>query len=218
MQLISVNLGQAEPIEGAGKSGLTGIFKRPVLHPVQVHGLGMTGDTICDTQHHGGLDQAVYVYGTLDYQWWEDELGVPLAPGTFGENLTLSGLTSKDLRIGDRFEIGSVILEVTSPRVPCSTLAARMGDPAFLKKFRAAERPGAYCRVLQEGTLQAGDPVRHGVYTEEVVYMNELFQDFFEPPQDRERIIRHLKVPLHHEVREDRKKQLLKVQKTQQGG
>lgn len=217
MQLISVNLGQAEPIEGAGKSGLTGIFKRPVLAPVQVHRLGMTGDTICDTQHHGGLDQAVYVYGVLDYQWWEQELGVPLAPGTFGENLTLSDLTSKDLLIGDRFEIGSVILEVTSPRVPCSTLAARMGDPAFLKKFRAAERPGAYCRVVQEGTLQVGDPVRHRVYAGEAVQMNELFVDFFQPSEDRERIRRHLTVPLHHEVRADREKQLLKLQKAPEG-
>ncbi|GGJ46702.1 MOSC domain-containing protein [Deinococcus roseus] len=207
MQLIGVDLGQAELIEGAGKSGLTGIFKRPVLTPVHVGALGLTGDTICDTRNHGGPDQAVYVYGMLDYQWWENELGVPLLPGTFGENLTLSHLASSNLLIGDRFEIGSVVLEVTSPRIPCSTLAARMGDPTFVKRFRAAERPGAYCRVLQEGTLQAGDPVTHRVYPGEPVRLNQLFEDFFEPPRDLQRIRRHLAAPVHHEVRQDREKQ-----------
>ena len=103
----------------------------------------------CSTQkHHGGPDQAVYVYLSEDYDWWSKTLGRPIAPGTFGDNITISGLTSADLAIGDRLIAGDVVIEVTTPRIPCNTLAARMGDPGFVKAYRDAGRPGAYCRVI----------------------------------------------------------------------
>ncbi len=152
MRLVSVNIGQEQALSHAKASGKTGIYKRHISTPVPVTAAGLQGDVICDTKNHGGVDQAVYVYGVPDYQWWSQELGHDVAPGTFGENLTVTDLESAEVSIGDRLRIGPVVLEVTAPRIPCVTLARRMDDPAFLKRFRAAERPGVYCRVLREGT------------------------------------------------------------------
>lgn len=153
MKLISVNVGKAQPI--AAKSGMSGIFKQPTQEAVAVTALGLQGDAIVDTQNHGGVDQAVYIYTVEDYDWWAAELGRPLAPGIFGENLTLAGAESASWAVGDCFAIGSVILQVTSPRVPCVTLATRMGDPQFVKKFT---RAGASRRLLPRAAR--GQPTR----------------------------------------------------------
>ncbi len=157
MELISVNIGQLRPLQTGKATRQSGIFKLPVTTPVTITTLGIADDAIADSKHHGGPDQALYVYTTPDYAWWSAELGTDLEPGTFGENLTISGLESGRCAIGDRLNVGSVVLEITAPRIPCSTLAARMDDPTFVKRFRAAERPGLYCRVIQTGVVQAGD-------------------------------------------------------------
>lgn len=159
MKLLSVNIATPHSIEG--KSGLSGIFKQPQSGPVAIHPLGLENDAIVDTENHGGLDQAVYIYGTPDYDWWAAELGQELAPGTFGENLTFSELESATIRVGDRFQIGEVLLEVTFPRIPCVTLARRMNDPGFVRKFHKAKRPGIYTRVLREGVVEAGMEAKH---------------------------------------------------------
>ena len=151
MKLVSVNIGSKGTVEHPDKTVITGIFKRPVTGPVRIGGLGLEGDFIGSAKHHGGPDQAVYIYGTTDYDWWSRELGRTMEPGIFGENLTIGGLESAPVCIGDQFLVGSAVLQVTAPRIPCVTLAARMGDPAFVKRFRQAERPGLYCRVLQPG-------------------------------------------------------------------
>ncbi|ADI13390.1 MOSC domain-containing protein [Truepera radiovictrix] len=194
MQLLSVNVGQARAI--VAKSGRSGIFKRATTERVRVTRDGLLGDTICDTENHGGPDQAVYLYGAPDYAWWSEQLGRTLAPGTFGENLTVSGLESATLQVGDRFRVGEVVLEVTAPRIPCVTLAVRMGDPAFVKRFRHAERPGVYCRVLHEGDVWAGAEVRLEPYTGATVGVLELFRDFFRPERDEKTLRRHLAAPI----------------------
>lgn len=140
-----------------GRTTRTGLFKEPVP-AADVVAEGVVGDTVVETRHHGGPDQAVYVYGADDLAWWSAELGRPVDPGTFGENLTLSTLGSP-VRIGDRYRLGEVVLEVTAPRIPCFKLAARLGDPDFVHRFRAAERPGFYARVLRPGRVHTGDPV-----------------------------------------------------------
>jgi len=117
--------------------------------------LGLEGDAVLNERHHGGPDQAVYVYRQEDYDWWSARLGTTLAPGTFGENLTVSGLPGPDLAIGTRLVFDEVVLEVTAPRIPCNTLAERMGDAKFAKAFVRAERPGCYCRVRTPGALHA---------------------------------------------------------------
>ena len=142
MHVVSVHRGQAEPMSTAKASGCTGIYKRPLLGAVAITADGLSGDAMCDTENHGGVEQAIYIYGTPDYAWWSRTLGRVLEPGIFGENLPVTGRASAHVFVGDRVHIGTVTLEVTAPRIPCVTLARRMDDPAGLKKFRAAERPG----------------------------------------------------------------------------
>ena len=164
--------------------------------PVRITSLGLPGDAICDVENHGGADQAIYLYGAPDYAWWSAELGWEVEPGTFGENLTIGGLESAQLQIGDCLHVGAVTLQVTAPRIPCSTLAARMGDPGFVKRFRAAERPGLYCRVLREGTVQVGDAVRSEPYAGLTIPAIELFRTFFISDMDAATLRRHLAAPL----------------------
>ena len=203
MQLISVNIGQERSIQNGKRTEATGIYKLPVTTPVQVTTMGLAGDAVVDVENHGGVDQAVYVYGAPDYAWWSAQLGYELAPGTFGENLTIDGLESAGLTIGDMLQIGAVTLQVTAARIPCATLAARMGDPGFVKRFRAAERPGAYCRVLQAGAVQTGDPVKLDRYTGETITLVEMFRDFYDPHPSAETIRRHLAAPIAVRARVD---------------
>ena len=208
MQLLSINIGAARAVDPARPHDITGIYKEPVAGPVQVTRLGLPGDAIISTRHHGGPDQAVYVYGGADYAWWAGELGRELAPGTFGENLTIGDLESAPLVIGDRLHIGGVLLEVTAPRIPCDTFARRMGDPDFVARFRAAERPGCYCRVIHEGTIQVGDPVTLEPYAEEPVTIGEVFRDYYEREHSLKDIYRFLAAPLAERARETKQRQM----------
>lgn len=218
MRLFSVNTGRGRSIQNAKKSGKTGIYKLPVRGPVRIAASGLEGDEVCDLENHGGVDQAVYVYGTPDYVWWSEVLGGELDPGTFGENLTVTGLESARRCIGDRLRIGSVILEVTAPRIPCVTLAARMGDPAFLKRFREAERPGLYCRVIREGRVRTGDAITLEPYRGEKVTALEVFRDFFDPNPGEATIRRHLAAPIAIRARVEKEKQLEEIQAQRTGG
>lgn len=211
MQLISINIGAARAIAKAGKSGRTGIFKEPVPGPIAITVEGIGGDAICDTRNHGGPDQAVYVYGTDDYAWWSAELGRDLEPGTFGENLTIAGLASAAYSIGDRLHIGTAVIEITSPRIPCSTLAARMGDPGFVKRFRHAERPGLYCRVITPGVVQRGDSVIVEPYVGPTVTALEMFRAFYAPDDSEASLRRHLAAPIAIRARADKQAQLDKL-------
>ncbi len=211
MRLLSVNVGDETPIEGAGKSGKTGIYKRPVWGPVEILSGGIAGDKISDKKNHGGPDQAVYVFGAPDLEWWSEDLGRDLPPGTFGENLTVSDLESAAVCVGDRLEIGPVVLEVTAPRIPCLTLAVRMGDPAFLKRFRRTERPGVYCRVVMEGEVRVGDAVALTPYPGERVPVLEVFRAFFDSDPGEEVLRRQLSVPIAVRARRAYEEQLAEL-------
>lgn len=158
MHIVSVNVGRRRRLDDRSFAGDTGIFKTTRAAPVRVGPLGLEGDDVVNTRHHGGPDQAVYAYREEDYRWWSEQLGQALGPGTFGDNLTLAGLPEAAVPIGARLRFSEVLLEVTAPRIPCNTLAARMGDPAFVKRFVRAERPGLYCRVIDPGSVRAGEP------------------------------------------------------------
>jgi MOSC domain-containing protein YiiM len=211
MQVLSINIGSVRTIGNANVSGQTGIYKLPIIGPVQVTADGLADDAIVDTKNHGGPDQAVYVYGGADYAWWTAELGQELAPGMFGENLTISELESAPLAIGDRLHVGGVILEVTAPRIPCWKLAQRMGDPGFVKRFRAAERPGAYCRVVREGEILTGDAVTLEPFARESITIVEVFRDYYEPDRDPAAIRRFLAAPIAIRARTDKERQLREV-------
>ena len=147
----------------------SGIGKQPVTDPVEVRdpgpkrgglGSGLVGDVIGDQRHHGGSDQAVYAYSRESLDGWERALGRDLPAGWFGENLTTEGLDVDGAVLGERWRIGStVVLQVSSPRIPCGTFRGRMGEPGWLRRFADAARPGAYLRVVVSGTIQAGDPI-----------------------------------------------------------
>lgn len=155
----SVNVGRPRMVERGGEQVPTGIWKQPVAGRVTAAGVNLAGDDQADRTVHGGPDKAVYSYAREDYEWWETQLGRPLAAGTFGENLTLRGVDINSSLIGERWRVGSVLLEVSEPRFPCWKLSTRMEDPQFLKAFSHALRLGAYLRIIEEGELGAGDPV-----------------------------------------------------------
>ncbi len=148
--------------------GRTAIDKRPVTGPVAVGELGIAGDEVGDTRHHGGPDQAVYAYAREDLDFWEAELGRPIRDGHFGENLTTEGIDLNALEIGTRLQVGEpatgVLLEVAYVRTPCQDFKGWMGESGYdptvwVKRFTAAARPGPYLRVLRPGLIEPGDPV-----------------------------------------------------------
>ena len=167
MKLAAINIGMPRTVDmGAGPES-TAIFKKTVDGPIEVTEDGLVGDAVGDTEHHGGPDQALYVYFGADYAHWEELLERALEPGVFGDNLTIDGsdsraatLSSKDLWVGDRLSVGRVVLEVTAPRIPCGTFARRMELPAgFIERFRNELRSGVYVRVLESGAVAVDDPV-----------------------------------------------------------
>lgn len=200
MRISSVNVGKPEQIGIPGKSMMTGICKRPVEGSVRVGEQGLEGDEIVDAKHHGGPDQAIYAYSADDYRWWAQATGRQFPPGLFGENLTIEGLPG-NLFIGDRLLAGDVVLEATSARIPCGTLATRMEDPGFGLAFRKAARPGVYFRVLNPGAVQAGDSVTLVENPVGAVTVLDLFQFAYETSHDAERLQRFLEAPIATRVR-----------------
>ena len=211
MQVVSVNVGRARPVSLGKTTRETGIHKRPVQEAIRIGVDGLVGDAVCDVRHHGGLDQAVYVYGAADYAWWSAELGEVLEPGTFGENLTIGELECSRLKVGDSLCIGAVELQVTAPRIPCGTLAARMGDPGFVGRFRDAERPGVYCRVLKEGSVRAGERVVVEPFVGDTIPVLELFRAYYEPAPSEAELRRLLLAPLASRARRDTEAKLQKL-------
>lgn len=207
--LLSVNRGKPEPIPA--KSAVTGIFKRPVEGPVEIDAQGLRDDAIIDRRHHGGVDQAVYLYFGDDYEWWSGELGETIAPGTFGENLTIGGVAGRQVSVGDRFTIGNVVLEVTSHRTPCMVFAARMGDPGWVRRFHRAGRPGAYCRVIEPGSVEAGKPVKYQLFEGERTSVAELMAQDGVREIDPEFMRRALTAPVHYKMRADYQNRLARL-------
>ena len=166
--MISVNVAQVRP-NPFKPTDVTGMEKRPVTGPVHVRapgpegdgrGSGLVGDTIGDRAHHGGDDQAVYAYSREQLDSWQDVLARALPDGAFGENLTTTDLDVSGALVGERWRIGSSLeLQVTSPRIPCSTFRGWIGVRGWLRTFAAAALPGAYLAVVTPGDVQAGDTV-----------------------------------------------------------
>ncbi|GAA3232670.1 MOSC domain-containing protein [Actinocorallia longicatena] len=153
--VVSVNVGRVRDVEW----GPSAIDKRPVAGPVAINELGLDGDEQADRRNHGGPDQAVYAYAREDLDHFEGELGRELRDGRFGENLTLRGVDVNGALLGERWRVGGALLEVRSPRVPCGKFKAWLDERGWVKRFAAEGRPGAYFRVLETGTIGAGDSV-----------------------------------------------------------
>jgi MOSC domain-containing protein YiiM len=155
----SVNVGAVRSVERGGQTIETAIFKEPVQGRVPLRGVNLRGDDQADRSVHGGPFQAVYAYAREDYDWWQVELARDLLPGQFGENLTTSGIDVNAARVGERWRVGSAVLQVTTPRIPCYKLAMKMSDPKFIKRFAKALRPGAYFSVIEEGEMAQEDAI-----------------------------------------------------------
>ena len=198
MKISAVCTGSPERLPG--KKYKTGIYKHPVNGAVMIDAEGLVGDAICNRTYHGGADQAVYIEGSLTLDWWSDELGRPVTPGTFGENLVIDGLDNRDVAVGDRFIAGDLVLEVTSARVPCATFAAKMEDRLFVKRYTKAARPGIYCRVIANGIAEAGMAVDYRPFPGGKVTMPELLKTFGRKLSDDDRE-RYLAAPIHYKLR-----------------
>jgi MOSC domain-containing protein YiiM len=199
MKILAVCLGRPEILPG--KKYKTGINKLAIGGPVMIDAEGLVGDAILNRKHHGGVDQAVYIQGSLDIEWWSRELGRELHYGMFGENLVIENLESQMLAAGDRFAIGEVLLEVTSPRMPCATFAAHMGDPKIVKRYTQAARPGAYARVLKGGMVEAGQSVTSIPYDGERVTMADMMATYGRKLSEADRA-RYLSAPVHYKTRD----------------
>lgn len=199
MKILAVCIGNAERLPG--KSYKTGINKHAISGGVLVDAEGLLGDAICNRKHHGGVDQAVYVEGSLTLDWWSAELGRTIEPGAFGENLVIDGLDNTTVAVGDRFIAGDLVLEVTSARIPCATFAARMGDPLFAKRYTRAGRPGIYCRVIAPGTVTTGERVEWQPFEGARVTMPEMMATFGKRLSAEDRA-RYLAAPIHYKLRD----------------
>jgi MOSC domain-containing protein YiiM len=156
----SVNVGRPRRVPWHGRVVTTSIWKEPIGGKVAAAGVNLDGDDQADRRVHGGATKAIYAYASEDYRWWAGELGTQLAPGTFGENLTVAGIDLRTAIVGERWQVGSITVRVTEPRIPCFKLGIRMGDAAFVGRFADAARPGTYLSIEQPGDVEAGDDVR----------------------------------------------------------
>ena len=201
MKLLSIHRAQGtRTVDLGSRLVATGIDK-PEVAESRIDALGLVGDVIADRKHHGGLDQAVYVYSREDADWWQTEYGYPVPNGGFGENLVLDSFGAEPVRVGDRFSIGDVTLEATAPRAPCAIVVAHVGDRDFIGRFRGAGRPGVYARVLTYGTVSTG----MGVHRERgsLIHptLSEVFAAHYDINTDRDTLKRILASPVAERAR-----------------
>lgn len=191
-KLLSVNVGGIRQFDYHGRPAVSAIWKSPVMGRVAARGVNLEGDDQADRESHGGPDKAVYAYAIEDTRWWEEVIGRSLEYGEFGENLTTERIHVTNALVGERWEIGSTVLEVSEPRVPCWRLAVRMEDNGFPRQFTKAGRPGTYLRIAVEGTLGSGDEIRVVERPDHDLTIGDVFRIF---TRDREEAERLLTVP-----------------------
>ncbi len=199
-RVVSVNVGRPRPVKTGRRIVDTAIWKSPVDGPVQVRGVNVDGDEQADRSVHGGPDKAVYAYAIEETRRWETELGRDLVGAVFGENLTTRDIDVSGALVGERWRIGTTLLEVAQPRLPCFKLGIRLGTPAFVRQFALAARPGAYLRIIEEGHLRSGDEIDVVHRPDHEVTMRLVFRAIL---LDRTLIPRALQAPqLPHDLRE----------------
>jgi MOSC domain-containing protein YiiM len=204
-RVVSIQVGQPHAVEHAGRMEYTAIFKQRVEGPVHLGALGFSGDTPGDTLRHGGPNQAAYAYPREHYAHWAMRLPSRIdEPGLFGENLTTAGLLETDVCHGDILRLGAARVQVTTPRVPCFKLGIRTGDPTIMAPLLASGRLGFYLRVLEEGPVQAGDPIELDAADPDGLRMSDLIAALFAPGAPAELIGRALAIatlPPQHRAR-----------------
>jgi MOSC domain-containing protein YiiM len=191
MHVVSVNVGQPQPVPWRGRMTRSAIFKEPVGGRVAVRRHNVDGDAQADLSVHGGPEKAVYAYPSEHYSWWHEQVPEAALPwGAFGENLTLAGLLETEVRIGDEFVVGTARLVATQPRLPCFKLGIRFGDQRMVKRFWEAGRPGVYFAVAAEGDVAAGDPIERVRTDPAVLTVANIFDLMFDDKEDVARLQR----------------------------
>jgi len=188
-RVLSLNVGAVREVEWRGERVTTAIWKAPVAGRVALRGVNFAGDDQADRTVHGGPDKAVYAYASEDYAWWRDHSNVAAEPALFGENLTTEGLDLAAALVGERWAVGSALLEIAQPRLPCYKLGIRVGDASFLRTFLVAGRLGAYLRIVREGDIGAGDSIEVIARPEHGVTLRDM-AEALEEPAKRERLRR----------------------------
>jgi len=158
--VLSVNVGTPREFEYEGRPAKSAIWKLPVKGRIAARGVNLDGDDQADRKAHGGFDKAIYAYAVEDIRWWEQQLGRALAYGEFGENLTTEGIDVNNALVGERWQIGTIVVEVSEPRIPCWRLGVRMNDKMFPRRFTEASQPGTYLRIIVEGDVGESDEIR----------------------------------------------------------
>ena len=188
-KVLSVNVGGIREFDYHGRPAVSAIWKSPVTGRVAARGVNLDGDDQADRDAHGGPDKAVYAYAVEDARWWGDDLGRSVECGEFGENLTTEGIDVNGALVGERWEVGSSVFEVSEPRVPCWRLAVRMEDKLFPRRFVEVGRPGAYLRIVTEGDLGTGDEVRVVERPDHDLTVGDVFRIFTRDRDDAERLL-----------------------------
>jgi ferredoxin-NADP reductase/MOSC domain-containing protein YiiM/ferredoxin len=195
-RLLSVNVGMPKNVDWQGRTVFTGVFKDPVVGPRRVRELNVEGDGQGDLAGHGGEQRAVFVYQIDSYRYWERELGRnDFTYGQFGENFTVEGLADDEVCVGDRYQIGDALFEVTQPRVTCYRVGIRMNDPRIPALLVSHHRPGFYFRVLEEGDVQAGDEIIKLAPGPEQMRVAEVDALLYLPGHPRQQLLRALRIP-----------------------
>jgi MOSC domain-containing protein YiiM/ferredoxin-NADP reductase len=194
-RLLSVNVGLPRDIEWNGRTVHTGIWKDPVRARCRVGRLNLEGDGQGDLAGHGGEQRAVFVYQIESYRHWQGQLGrSDFVHGQFGENFTIEGLPDDAVCIGDRYEIGSAVFEVTQPRVTCYRVGIRLNEPRMPALLTSSGRPGFYFRVLREGEVGAGDEIVKVGEAEERMTVAEINALLYSPRHPRDELERALRI------------------------
>jgi ferredoxin-NADP reductase/MOSC domain-containing protein YiiM len=195
-RLLSVNVGLPKDVTWHGKTVHTGVWKYPVDGPSQVRRLNIDGDGQGDLAGHGGENRAVFVYQIESYRYWQGELGRDdFEYGQFGENFTVSGLADEQVCVGDRYQIGEALFEVTQPRVTCYRVGIRMGEPRMPSLLVSHHRPGFYFRVLREGAVRPGDEIVRVAAGPEAMTVAEIDGLLYLPGHPRDRLLAALRIP-----------------------
>ncbi|WP_444941292.1 MOSC domain-containing protein [Microbulbifer sp. ANSA003] len=181
MKLLSINVSKKVDYEYKGKTVTTGIFKKPAQGKVFVGKNNLEGDEQADLKNHGGKDMAIYAFSNDHYPCWEDLLGRKgLKYGAFGENLTVEGLREENIFVGDQFRIGSCILEVSQPRIPCFKLSMALDNDAAAKILTSSFNCGVYFRVVKEGHIKEGDSICKIAKAPNSIDIRSMFRAFFD--------------------------------------
>ncbi|WP_329103357.1 MOSC domain-containing protein [Micromonospora sp. NBC_01699] len=205
-RVVSVNLGLVTRAAWAGDpSGRTGIDKRPTTEPVALRTGGVAGDFVGELSVHGGPDKAVYSYAREDADWWSRELGREIPPGGFGENLSTEGVDLTGAVIGEQWQVGSALLQVSQPRTPCRTFAGFWDVRDLIKRFVARALPGAYLRVLREGEVTVGDSVTVVHRPAHGITIGETFRALNISPELLPRLLDVPELPAHLRERAERR-------------